>query len=94
MVIIELSYSAPMDKIDAHLETHRDFLQKQYDAGILIASGPQNPRTGGIIIAIGNKASIEAIMQTDPFYTNNLADYRFIEFDAVKYCSEIAGLIN
>lgn len=94
MVVIELTYTAPIEAIDEHLATHREFLQKNYDAGILVASGPQNPRTGGIIIALGTKPVVEKLMHADPFYQHQLANYRFIEFEAVKSCEALRPLLE
>jgi uncharacterized protein YciI len=43
--------------------------------------GPQGPRTGGIIIAdCADRAEIEAIMESDPFFIGGVAEYEIIEF--------------
>ncbi len=84
--LIEITYTAPMTTIDAILPEHRNFLQTGYDAGMLLCSGPQNPRTGGIIIARGE--SLEAVQNffmNDPYQKNNAATYRFVEFSPVKH---------
>jgi len=84
--IIEITYTAPMAKIDDILPAHRTFLQEYYDKGALLLSGPQNPRTGGIIVA--RAESLEAaqeIFSHDPYQVQKAADYRFIEFNPVKF---------
>ncbi len=86
MFIIDLEYKAPLEEIDAHLAAHRDFLESYYQKGLLLASGPKNPRTGGIIIALGNDLSvIEAMIQADPFFEKKLAHYSITEFFPVKH---------
>jgi uncharacterized protein YciI len=46
-----------------------------------LASGPQVPRTGGVIIAQGpNKQYIEDIIKNDPFHINKVAQYQIYEF--------------
>ncbi len=40
------------------------------------------PRTGGVILAKGSKAEVEALCASDPFAIHNLADYDFTEMDA------------
>ena len=90
MVIVELNYKKTIEEVDAHLAEHRDFLQRHYDNGTLIASGPKNPRTGGIIVAHADKETMSEIIKEDPFYINGIADYKITEFDAVKKCKELS----
>jgi len=92
MVIIELNYKKPIEQVDAYLAEHRYFLQRHYDNGTLIASGPKNPRTGGIIVANSDKETMSEIIKEDPFYINEIADYNITEFEAVKLCKELSGL--
>jgi len=94
MFIIELTYKKTLHEVDKFLEAHRAFLQKYYDQGVFVASGPKNPRDGGVIIALADKESIEALVKEDPFYQNDTADYRFIQFEAVKYCDEFKSLFR
>jgi uncharacterized protein YciI len=47
MFIVTLHYVQPLAAIEAHLEEHRDFLDRNYAAERFLASGPQVPRTGG-----------------------------------------------
>ena len=51
MYVVNITYTAPLDRIDDALEAHRAFLGQQFDAGVFIAAGPKLPRTGGIILA-------------------------------------------
>lgn len=93
MVVIELTYTKPLEEVERFLEAHRAFLQTCYDQKLLVASGPQNPRVGGVVIALGNKESALQIMEEDPFYKQGIAVYRFIEFEPVKRCAEIDALL-
>lgn len=86
--IIEVTYKIPADQLGDVLVEHRAFLQKGYDMGWLLLSGPQVPRTGGMII--GRAPSLEAMKEffsNDPYQVKGLADYRFVEFDPVKRAS-------
>ena len=63
-------------------------MQKGYDAGILLCSGPQEPKTGGM--AVARAESLEKIkdyFKDDPFLKHKIAKYRYIEFNPVKYQS-------
>ncbi len=83
--IIELTYTAPAERLDEIVVEHRAFLKIGYERGWLLMSGPQTPRLGGIVVA--RAPSLEAIQQffqDDPYQTKGAATYRFIEFDPVR----------
>ena len=74
MFIIELTYTAPLTRIDAHMADHVAFLNRYYASGHFLVSGRQIPRTGGIILAVGNnREEVEAIAREDPFVRRCLA---------------------
>jgi uncharacterized protein YciI len=83
--IINVTYKVPLTIIDELLAEHRKFLQKGYDKGLLLFSGPRNPRTGGIVAARADSLEvIKLFFENDPYNINNSADYEFIEIDPVK----------
>jgi uncharacterized protein YciI len=83
--VVEVTYRIPADQLGETLAAHRAFLQTGYDQGWLLLSGPQVPRTGGIIIARApSRAAIEAFFLQDPYQHQQLADYRFVEFEPAK----------
>ena len=95
MFIIELTYKAPLDQIDAHMKQHMVFLHKHYASGHFLVSGRQVPRTGGIILAVGkSRAEIEAIAAEDPFCQRGLAEFRVIEFRASQRADDIQQRIE
>ena len=95
MFIIELTYKAPLDQIDAHMKQHMVFLNKHYASGHFLLSGRQVPRTGGIILAVGkSRAEIEAIAAEDPFCQRGLAEFRVIEFRASQKADDIQKRIE
>ena len=82
MFVIKLTFKVTPEKIDAFAAGHKMFLEKYYQKKLFIASGPQIPKTGGVIIMTAtDKEQVENIIQEDPFYYEGLADYEVIEFD-------------
>jgi uncharacterized protein YciI len=84
--IIKLDYKVPIEEIDTLLMMHRKYLDLGYERRILLCSGPQNPRDGGILIA--RAETLEAMKdfcEQDPFAQNGFASYQFTEFIPVKY---------
>ncbi|MEM5295381.1 YciI family protein [Burkholderia sp. JPY481] len=85
MYLINLIYTAPLDRIDDALDAHRAFLATQFDAGIFVAAGPKVPRDGGIIIAVGiERDRLDRILASDPFAEQQLARYEVTEFKATR----------
>jgi uncharacterized protein YciI len=81
MFVLELTYTAPLERIDAALPQHVAWLQEHYAAGTFLASGRKVPREGGVILAVGeDRAAIEALVATDPFVVAGLCAYRVTEF--------------
>lgn len=94
MFIVELTYKAPIHEVDKYLSAHREFLEYYYKQGLFLASGPQKPRTGGILIALTNDQQyLESILQQDPYHLADIAAYRLIQFTPVKHRDEIKTLI-
>ncbi|MFE0099877.1 YciI family protein [Streptomyces sp. NPDC059009] len=92
MFVMELTYTAPVERVDAALAAHVAWLDELYADGTVIASGRKNPRDGGIILAVGDdRAAIEKIAASDPFVTAGVCEYRITEFIATKTAPELAG---
>ncbi|MFN8576146.1 MAG: YciI family protein [Candidatus Sericytochromatia bacterium] len=84
--LVELKYLVDISKIDEILKEHREFLQTGYDKGLLLCSGPKNPREGGVIIARDESLeSLQSFFKQDPYSIENYAEYKFTEFTPVKY---------
>lgn len=94
MLIIELTYKKSLDDVNKLLQKHRDFLSKYYGEKVFLASGPKNPRNGGIILSMSEKATIDKILKEDPFYQHEIADYRIIEFEPNKYSDEFKNILG
>ena len=85
MFVVELTYTAPLERIDAALADHIAWLDKQYAEGVIIASGRKQPRDGGVLIAVApDRAAVEALVATDPFALAGVGEYRITEFIATK----------
>ena len=84
--IIEVIYTASIEKIEETRQEHRNFLKTLYEKKIILISGPEVPRIGGIIIARGESMEeISDYFRNDPYQINGLADYRYVEFRPANY---------
>jgi uncharacterized protein YciI len=84
--IVEITYRAPLGRIDQTLAAHRAHLQGGYDRGLLLCSGPQVPRSGGFLVARAPAREVlDQFIAQDPYAVEGLADYRVVEFQPVKH---------
>lgn len=78
-------YVKPLREVDRVLPAHREFLQRYYDDGTFLVSGPLNPRTGGVIVARGeSREDVQAILAEDPFLAEGISEYEILEFTPTK----------
>ena len=96
MFIAILTYKKPLSEVDKFLASHRDYLAEHYAAGDFIASGPQTPRVGGVImIKAKSRAAVDSIIAQDPFNINGIADYQIVEFTPTMFAeSSLHDILN
>lgn len=86
MFIAILTYKKPLSEVDRYLAAHREYLAVHYATGDFIASGPQTPRVGGVIMMKAeNRAAVDSIISQDPFHINDIADYQIVEFTPTMF---------
>jgi uncharacterized protein YciI len=83
MFVLLLTYTKPLDEVDALMRPHMAWLHENYAAGHFIVSGRQVPRTGGVILARGDdREEIEVLAAGDPFVVGGVATCQVIQFRA------------
>lgn len=85
LFIVILKYIVEIDKINEYRQSHLEYLDKYYQQQIFLASGPQNPRFGGVIFAkADSREKLYQILAQDPFKRHFCAEYQVTEFAANK----------
>lgn len=83
LFVIDIEYLVPLAEVQPYLEPHLAFVHRQYEAGVFLMSGPKEPRSGGVVIAMAaSRAEIEAIMAQDPFTAAQVMRCAITEFKA------------
>ena len=65
---------AELSEVDRFADAHNQFLTRGYEARHFLLSGRKEPRTGGVIIACGDRNEIEMLIGSDPFRQNGVAE--------------------
>lgn len=95
MFVVLITYQKPLTEVDTYLAAHREFLTRGYEKNFLIASGPQNPRIGGVLLSqLNDREQLEVFIENDPFFINKIASYQIIEFTPVKYHPDFEAFIE
>ena len=81
MFLITFTYVAPLETIDTLKDAHYTNPEGVFAQGRVVLAGRMVPRTGGLIVAEGTRAEIEAAVATDPFVVNGAAKVEIIEFE-------------
>ncbi|KGM41388.1 GTP cyclohydrolase [Aquabacterium sp. NJ1] len=91
LFLILLDYQRPLSEVDAHIEAHRAFLTRHYEAGHFVMSGRKSPRTGGVILA---KASalheVARWIADDPFCQARVASYQVVAWEPTMVAADLS----
>jgi uncharacterized protein YciI len=80
-------YRRPLEDVIANQDAHRAYLRGLFEEGVLLASGPFDPRTGGAAIfrvpdddAAG---ALDRLRDGDPFWKLGIAQWELIPWAVV-----------
>jgi uncharacterized protein YciI len=75
-------YRRPLEEVMAHVEPHRAYLRDLKAKGLLLASGPLDPRYGGaLLLRVPDgavQATLDRIRDGDPFVRASVAQYELL----------------
>jgi uncharacterized protein YciI len=80
-----IRYRRPLEEVIEVTEQHRGYLRELEDEGILIASGPMDPRSGSILLLRVDDDDVNGVLDRvrdgDPYVTFGLAQYELIAWN-------------
>ena len=85
MFLIIVDYKKPLEEVERYLAEHWAFLDRYFAQGKLLCTGPQNPRTGGVIVSKAAKTAVESVVNRfDPPLRNVLEERRSFDSSPVS----------
>jgi uncharacterized protein YciI len=81
-----IRYRRPLEEVLVHQDAHREYLRGLKEKGVLIASGPMDPRSGGLVLlrlADNDAKALDAVRDNDPFFLSGVAQYELIGWNPV-----------
>jgi uncharacterized protein YciI len=94
MNLISITNSDPYEQVEPHVKAHMAWIGKGYEAGMFLASGRKVPRTGGVILARGERAEVERVAMTDPFVTEGVASVEVTEVGFMRAAEGFDSLLD
>jgi uncharacterized protein YciI len=91
MYVVYLNYFRPVDEVEALLEPHVEWLNRYFAAGVFMAAGRKDPRTGGVLLVKEiDRARLDTILAEDPFVA--VAHYEVTKVNVTRTSEEFAAL--
>jgi uncharacterized protein YciI len=83
LYLVTLNYVRPIEEVNAHLDTHRDWLVTHVRAGHILVAGPLEDRTGGFLLARSNsREELERLLAQDSFAVHGVVEFQVRGFEA------------
>jgi uncharacterized protein YciI len=75
-------YRKPLEEVLTHVDAHRAYLRDLKSKGVLVASGPLDPRFGGALLLRvpdqGGDAVLLGVRDGDPFVKAGVVQYELL----------------
>lgn len=72
-------YRKPLEEVLQFVDDHRAYLRDLKAKGILLASGPLDPRHGGaLLLRVPEAAALDGLRDADPFVQRGVAQYELL----------------
>jgi uncharacterized protein YciI len=81
LIVATSQYLAGGEAVAEVVPEHRDWVLGHYESGVMLASGPQEPRVGGVLLLrCTSLDEARAIVDADPLVTRGVARYDLVAF--------------
>lgn len=82
-----IRYRRPLEEVLPHVEAHRAYLRELQSKGLLLASGPFEPRNGGgLLLRVPDTdvcRTLDSIRDGDPFIQAGVVQYELLPWAPV-----------
>lgn len=94
MFVLIARYLRPAEEVDRHLDDHRAWIIRNFEAGRFLLTARQVPLTGGLILAnASGETELRDAVAEDPFVVNGVAEYEILEFTPVRAAAGLESLL-
>ncbi len=95
MYLVLLTYLVAESEVLPFRESHYEFVDRHFKAGVFLLGGRRVPATGGFILVRGVAADeLKAIMSEDPYLTAGLVEHEIIALEPTRSQPEFAEVLG
>lgn len=79
--LVLIRYRRPLDEVQPVTAAHREYLAELQAAGLLLASGPLDPRSGGALllrVPDDDPGALDRLRDGDPYWQHGLVNYELL----------------
>lgn len=90
-----LRYTKDSEAVEVHRANHIAWLLECYAKDQLIVSGPQVPKTGGVIMGqAANRDEFAMLLEQDPFHIHKCAEHSIYEFAPLRHSDDFGKVLE
>lgn len=94
MFALIVRYTVPEERVAPHRDPHVAWVGRHLEAGRLVVTARGVPPVGGLLLATGDRAAVDAMLAEDPFVTAGVAEYEVLELEVRRTAPGLEGLIG
>jgi uncharacterized protein YciI len=91
-----IRYRRPVEEVLLQTPAHRAYLKALEESGVLVASGPLEPRYGGALLLRvpdeNAEAALDAVRDHDPYWISGVAQYELLAWNVITGREALDGL--
>jgi uncharacterized protein YciI len=93
MFVLIVDFIKPVEEVSPHIEPHGVWVKKYFEEGVLLLAGPKKSKLGGVLLAKSiNREKLMKILAEDPYVSEDVAEYRIVDFDCKVTAGELDSL--
>lgn len=90
--IVALKYARPPEEVKAHLDTHKQWLDRHIRTGRILAAGPTEDRSGGLVlVSCNNREELDGTIAEDSFVVHQVVEVSVQSFEPAIRAEAFAG---
>ena len=92
MFVLSLKPTGTPEQLEPLREAHQAWAVKGFKDGVLLAGGRLVPPTGGMLFAANDRLAVDALIATEPFRREGLAEVSVSELHVMSVASGLEAL--
>jgi uncharacterized protein YciI len=90
MFVLIVDFIKPVEEVTPQVEPHSAWVKKHFEEGLFLLAGPKKSKLGGaLLVKSMDKKKLMKILAEDPYISEDVAEYRIVDFDCKATIKEL-----